>query len=129
MTAHHRLFSPQEATRSLPLVRAIVDEILTKQRELSDLVVVRTSPTPEEKETVARLSDDIRSCVDELEQLGCFYKGLGFEEGLVDFPSTIDGEFVLLCWKSGEEQVEWFHGYDEGFAGRKRIPKRLLQPV
>jgi hypothetical protein len=31
------------------------------------------------------------------------------------------GEDVLLCWSVGEESVEWWHGLEEGFAGRKPI--------
>ena len=43
------------------------------------------------------------------------------EEGLVDFPSERSGEDVLLCWRVGEERVAFWHGLDEGFAGRKPV--------
>ena len=43
------------------------------------------------------------------------------EEGLLDFPSRREGELVLLCWKLGEEEIEYWHGIDEGFAGRKPL--------
>jgi hypothetical protein len=29
---------------------------------------------------------------------------------------------VLLCWELGEREVEHWHGLEEGFAGRKRLP-------
>lgn len=41
--------------------------------------------------------------------------------GLVDFPSLRDGEEVYLCWRSGEERVEWWHAPEAGFAGRRPL--------
>lgn len=43
------------------------------------------------------------------------------EHGLIDFPAWIDGQEVLLCWKQGEDQIEYYHGIHEGFMGRKKI--------
>jgi hypothetical protein len=44
------------------------------------------------------------------------------EEGLVDFPARHRDRDVLLCWKVGEPEVAFWHGADEGFAGRKPLP-------
>jgi hypothetical protein len=41
--------------------------------------------------------------------------------GLVDFPSLLEGEEVCLCWKLGEERIAFWHGIEEGFAGRKPL--------
>ena len=43
--------------------------------------------------------------------------------GLLDFPALIDGEEVLLCWKSGEEEITHYHRLNEGYIGRKPIQK------
>ncbi|SDN28419.1 hypothetical protein SAMN04487897_102381 [Paenibacillus sp. yr247] len=43
------------------------------------------------------------------------------ETGLVDFPALIEGQEVLLCWKQGEDRIRYYHGKDDGFAGRKPI--------
>ncbi|MEC0270711.1 DUF2203 domain-containing protein [Paenibacillus anseongense] len=43
------------------------------------------------------------------------------ETGLVDFPSTIGGQEVLLCWKQGEDKIRYYHGKEDGFAGRRPI--------
>ncbi|MBK6680711.1 MAG: DUF2203 family protein [Ignavibacteriales bacterium] len=32
------------------------------------------------------------------------------------------GEEVLLCWKSDEDEIKFYHGYNDGFKGRKEIP-------
>ena len=55
-----------------------------------------------------------------LERLGVLVKDL--DRGLVDFPALRDGEEVLLCWQVGEDEVAFWHGVDEGFAGRKPLP-------
>src|SRR5262245_19195663 len=44
-----------------------------------------------------------------------------FDQGLVDFPSRRDGKIVYLCWQRGEENIEWWHDLDGGFAGRKPL--------
>ena len=43
------------------------------------------------------------------------------DTGLVDFPALRDGEEILLCWRLGEDEVAYWHGLEEGFAGRKRL--------
>ncbi|MFP5298741.1 MAG: DUF2203 domain-containing protein [Actinomycetota bacterium] len=43
------------------------------------------------------------------------------EDGLVDFPATIDGGPAFLCWKLGEPAVRFWHRPNEGFAGRKSL--------
>jgi hypothetical protein len=57
--------------------------------------------------------------VDEIQQTGCVVKDL--DVGLVDFPSLLKGEEVYLCWKLGEEHIGYWHGIEEGFAGRKPL--------
>lgn len=43
------------------------------------------------------------------------------ESGLVDFPSERDGRRVFLCWRLGEDHVDWWHGEDSGILGRKPV--------
>jgi hypothetical protein len=57
--------------------------------------------------------------VSALSDLGVVVKDAS--SGLVDFPSERDGETVLLCWQLGEERVAFWHGTDDGFAGRQPI--------
>jgi hypothetical protein len=40
---------------------------------------------------------------------------------LLDFPSDLAGEPVLLCWLEGERELAWYHPLAYGFAGRRRI--------
>jgi hypothetical protein len=43
------------------------------------------------------------------------------DTGLVDFPADRDGERVFLCWRLGEDDVEYYHGEHSGFGGRKPL--------
>ncbi|TFE26348.1 DUF2203 domain-containing protein [Cohnella luojiensis] len=42
--------------------------------------------------------------------------------GLIDFPSVLEGEDILICWKEGEERITHYHGWHDGFMGRKQLP-------
>lgn len=44
-----------------------------------------------------------------------------FEKGLCDFPHLRDGRVVYLCWMKGEQDIEWWHDVDAGFAGRQPL--------
>ena len=47
------------------------------------------------------------------------------ERGLIDFPARgDDGVVYFLCWLTDEDDLEWWHLPDEGFAGRKRLPRQ-----
>jgi hypothetical protein len=59
----------------------------------------------------------------EIDSIGVQVKDL--EEGLLDFPSVMDGKPVLLCWKLGEPTIAHWHTEEEGFAGRKPLDPRL----
>ncbi len=78
--------------------------------------------TPE----IEQLGDRLNAYFAELEELGCYYKDWNFSSGLVDFPAIIDDREVLLCWRSDEERLEYYHTIEAGYAGRKRIPGEYL---
>jgi len=72
------------------------------------------------------LDGQIKALMAQLEDRGCYYKDWNFEIGLVDFPAIIHGQQALLCWRSDEPAVAWFHGYEEGFAGRRPVTRELI---
>jgi len=117
-------FSPEQANRTLPLVRRIVSDLLQRGRELRQLAAA--GPDEIRQARIAQLQAELAQLSTELERIGCSYKDWGFEMGLVDFPARIDGREVLLCWRSDEPRVAWYHAPDAGFAGRHPIPPELL---
>jgi hypothetical protein len=64
-----------------------------------------------------------RDAVAEISATGVQVKDLDI--GLLDFPCQVDGEIILLCWKSGEKEITHWHSTQEGFAGRKPIDERI----
>jgi hypothetical protein len=77
----------------------------------SDLVKKKT----ERDEASARVVETITK----IQETGCLVKDI--DEGLIDFPSLIEGQEAFLCWKLGEGRIEYWHGLEDGFAGRKRL--------
>jgi hypothetical protein len=43
------------------------------------------------------------------------------ERGLLDFPAIIGGKEVFLCWEQDEEDIEFWHDLDTGYAGREHL--------
>jgi hypothetical protein len=130
-----KYFTVDEADRSLALVRRIVTDISAAHQERMKRIVEyeQLEAHPEGKEERSRklgkelreLTDVIVGYVEELEEIGVQFKG--FEPGLVDFPALLDGRPILLCWKLGEEKVEYWHEVEAGYAGRQRLPEHLVR--
>lgn len=57
--------------------------------------------------------------VQEIEAIGVHVKDL--RNGLVDFPHEREGRIVYLCWKPDEDEINWWHEIDAGFAGRQPL--------
>jgi hypothetical protein len=43
------------------------------------------------------------------------------QRGLVDFPAIVGEREVFLCWEKDEEDVEYWHDIDSGYAGREPL--------
>ena len=129
-----RTFTPEEANEALAEVRPVAERMVAHRRALAraqrrqaELVVkiagnggdLGPGDLREAAEAIQREADGIADCVRVLDDAGVQVKSL--EEGLLDFPSERNGEEVLLCWQVGEERVAFWHGIDEGFAGRKPL--------
>jgi len=125
-----KLFSPAQANAALPLVRQIAGDVAEHQARLADLSRAYEKKRREPDASQHELNDTRRAlaaatgerdaCIAELADLGVQVKDAA--TGLLDFPGQLDGEPVLLCWRLGEERVEYFHTASEGFAGRRPIP-------
>jgi len=62
---------------------------------------------------------DMQQILVEFQKREIFIKDL--DRGLIDFPAIIGGREVFLCWESDEEDVEFWHDLESGFAGRERL--------
>ena len=66
------------------------------------------------------------SRVSELEDLGVRVRDI--DAGLIDFPAMRFGNTVYLCWRYGESAIEFWHGAEEGFNGRKSLKQQVISP-
>ena len=111
-----------ELKRKLDLASAVVDGMIQKIMAMGGMVV---DPRAASRDRIARdtLAGELKSAVDRVQSHGCVVKDL--DSGLVDFPTWFEGREVYLCWKLGEESIGFWHGTEEGFAGRKPIDRRF----
>jgi hypothetical protein len=70
------------------------------------------------------LASRLKESIEAVQEHGCLMKDLDL--GLIDFPTLLRGEDVYLCWKLGEQRIEFWHGTDEGYRGRKPIDQEFL---
>jgi hypothetical protein len=130
-----RTFTPEEANAALDELRPIVERMVAHRRNLSqaqklqaELVTriagnggdMSPSDLRDAAATIEREAAVIAECAEQINAIGAQIKSL--EEGLLDFPARRGDEVVLLCWKLGEDEIRYWHGVDEGFAGRKPLP-------
>ena len=131
------LFTPQEANEALDLVRPRVERLVKRRRELVHLgrrldsvraKVAGNGGSLDPKRVselqgeAARAAAEVADLVEAITSHGVQVKDL--DRGLVDFPARHPetGETVLLCWELGEDSVAYWHGLEDGFAGRKPLP-------
>jgi hypothetical protein len=123
-----RLFTLEEANALLPEVRRLFQRI-------DEATAVIQKLEPEVKRASERAAEGgggtvhgvqyadalTRFLMSIQEILGHGIEIKDFERGLCDFPHERDGKIVYLCWKRGEERIEWWHDIDAGFAGRQPL--------
>jgi hypothetical protein len=103
-----------EAARELVgEVRKRTERAVTECDELMEQREAHAAESEEAEALEARIQDVVGTWAREMEALGLEAKGAW----LVDF----DNGSGYYCWKWPETALEWFHGYEEGFAGRIRI--------
>jgi hypothetical protein len=130
-----RTFTPEEASAALVELRPVVERMVQHRRNLiaaqrlqARLVTriagnggdLMPSDLREAVEAIQREAAAIAECADRISAAGAEIKSL--EEGLLDFPAKRGDEDVLLCWKLGEDEILYWHGVEEGFAGRRPLP-------
>ena len=133
--AKPKFFSVEDANKALPLVKAIVGDIVRQfqvvnelRHRLSSVQKERRRPAndPYAEETAqsrAELDSEeakLATYIEELNKLGIELKG---PDGLCDFPSLREGREVCLCWRFGEPSVAHWHEKNAGFAGRQPLDR------
>jgi hypothetical protein len=129
-----RYFTLAEANAALKELRPLAEEMVAKRRELVDAQGRRAalgaqvgtnggdltpSDFAEADEELESAAAELARCVEQIQAAGVLVKDL--DQGLLDFPSLRGDEEILLCWHVGEGDIQYWHGLEEGFSGRKPL--------
>ncbi|MGE5683105.1 MAG: DUF2203 domain-containing protein [Bacillota bacterium] len=120
-----KYFTPEEAKKTLPLVKRIIRDIINSGEMMRSLAA-QINGSVLDNPDIQAIAVDINKYIGELEEIGCYYKDWNFTIGLVDFPSIIEGKEVMLCWRSDEAEIRYYHDMESGYAARKRIPEEYF---
>jgi hypothetical protein len=129
-----RTFTPDEANALLAELRPLVGQLVDRKRRLDEAEDARRgllariaanggditpSDVAEIAQRVEREAGAVGELAEQIQAHGVQIKDL--DVGLLDFPWLREDEVVLLCWRLGEEEIGYWHGMDEGYAGRKPL--------
>lgn len=129
-----RYYTLGEANDALEELRPVAEEMVAQHRELAEAQDHRAtlgaqvgtnggdltpSDFAEADAELERAASALAASVEQIQAAGVLVKDL--ERGLLDFPALREGEEILLCWQVGEDEIRYWHGLDEGFAGRKPL--------
>ena len=130
----HRLFTLEEANELVPFLKDAFQRLAPAQEELTTIQERllglqrqrRSNGSSSSESESSRLQDELDRLVrgfegtlEEITDRGIIVRDVA--SGLVDFPSLREGREVYLCWISGEDQIEYWHETDRGFAHRQPL--------
>ena len=134
-------FTLREAERLLPEVGGLLREAISLRTGYRDAqqrfqaitqrvmfaggAQVDQGEAREARTGLDRTTAGLRAAIESIQGTGCTLKDL--DVGLVDFPCLYRGREVLLCWKLGEPSIGFWHGMEDGFAGRKPIDRDFIE--
>ena len=134
-----KVFTPTQANATLPLVRAIVSDLVDLARDIQERrqrLAVLTAGRDDGRrgakrrdfygEELEHVEEEMENDIERLREYAAELQALGVElkdpmTGLVDFPAMRDGRLVYLCWKHGEPEIGFWHELDAGFSGRQEL--------
>ena len=123
---HNKYFSLEEARTTLPAIIVKLERMMKLKKSLDErgydirrhqyfggMGPNGTGKFPADMEELVEL-------VREIAGEGIIIKSV--DDGLIDFPHIRScGEEVYLCYKLGEDGIEFWHGIYDGFSGRRSV--------
>lgn len=123
----------ETANKMLSLVSPITEQMMSAWREavisrerLKELLSSDNENPKlfaETAKSFSKATQTINKNLDELESLGCIVES--YEQGIIDFPSEMDGEEIMLCWEFGEAEIQHHHKRGEDYTHRLLINQVL----
>lgn len=122
----HKHYTRDEARELLPEIRRWLAQLVKLRSVLEKSDAKIAALTSKGYDAGGKIVNDWVRCLAEM-------KGLLFEfhrreiqvkdldRGLIDFPAMKDGNEVFLCWEDGEDDIDYWHDLEAGYAGRQKI--------
>jgi hypothetical protein len=127
-----KYFTVEEANALLPALEPLMEKLLTKRARVSRqaqqmghlqtgslLGDFRSNVGSAELSALTQQFAAIEQMIDQIQVFGVVLKDVN--AGLLDFLSERNGRDVYLCWRYGEDQIEYYHELHIGFGGRQQI--------
>ena len=132
-----KLLTLEEANQLIPQLQELLRELherrddserLEEKKAVEELSWLRPDGTvsPNAQEEIERLNQLqeqqmqlFEKTLGQLNSIGAQLKDL--DAGLVDFFTARGETLVYLCWKDGEEQIQYWHNLESGFSGRRPL--------
>lgn len=132
-----KLFTVEQANATLPLVGAIVDDLVNLSQQVVDRRLridnltggrdmASGDPYDDElaqiEQELEKDSQKLKEYLEELRDLGVVPTTGPGGFGIVDFPTLIDGRLAFLSWQYGEDEVCHWREIDADFSHRQPLP-------
>ena len=122
-----KYFTVEEANALLPMLEPLMKQLLARRARASRLAQqlgnllndYRSNVGSAELSTLTQDFAAIERLIYKIQAHGVVIKDVN--AGLLDFLSQRNGRDVYLCWKYGEDKIEYFHELHTGFAGRQHV--------
>jgi len=119
-------YTRDQARALLPQIRQWLKQLSALRRKLSEcdqrLASLTAGGNDVGGETVnrwVRVAADVKATLAEFQRREIQIKEL--DRGLIDFPAILNGREVFLCWEQDEDDIEFWHDLESGYAGRERL--------
>jgi hypothetical protein len=119
-------YTLEEARALLPQIRewfqnlaAVMARIQTLEKPVSSIIDTGQDAGGNSVNHLVQATAQARRLLQEFIRRDIQVKDL--ERGLIDFPSIREGREIFLCWEKDEEDIEYWHDLQSGFAGRERL--------
>ena len=119
-------YTRDQARALLPQIRQWLKQLSALRQKLSDcdqrvsrLIAGGNDVGGETVNRWVRVAADVQATLAEFQQREIQIKEL--DRGLIDFPAILNGKEVFLCWEQDEDDIEFWHDLESGYAGRERL--------
>jgi hypothetical protein len=120
-------FTLQQANQALKVIRPLMDEVQAIRRKIlanqpEAWPAIEKSAGNGGNRALSDMVEDFEkldALIHQIQDIGAQIKDIN--TGLLDFSALKDGREVYLCWQYGEDDIQFWHEIEAGFAGRQPI--------